>query len=159
MRSLLQHNPSLYDECKLHFCKVFMFWLEAQRRLFDQTCRAKQTHCTSPPSKTNFPTFHLIHGSVKTVSSGTFFFFFHIFPRQCSNFPSIPLFLWFLTFLVWVEVTGILIPRSPSFLLFEQLFTISTLSHTCSKGSDGTSYSLTSSARYPTQPPHYSFNI
>lgn len=49
--------------------------------------RSNQTHCASPPSKTNVTTFHLIRGTVKIVSRDPFF---HIFPTQCNNLSSIP---------------------------------------------------------------------
>lgn len=106
MLSLSQCNPSPSDECGLHLSKVFMFWLEAPR-----------CFCPSHPSKTNFPTVCLIHSSVKNVSRLPLFL--HICPRQWQGNS---LFLRLLTFLVWVKLTGILIPWSPSPLLFEQLF-------------------------------------
>lgn len=92
------------------------------------------THWTSP-SKTNFPTVHLIHSPVSPVSSEAkiWWVFFSSFSRK---FFQETLFFRFLTFLLWADVglTGVLrIPSSPFFyfnlnscVLFQLLFTPAT---------------------------------
>ena len=106
------------------FAEVFVFWLEAQRCLFDQT---RHTAPLLPVKQT-------LQLSIWFVALWKQFLvtpFFRFFLHNATISQVFPLFFWFQTFLVWVEVTGILIPWFLS--LFEQLFTISTLIHTCSK--------------------------
>lgn len=120
-----------HDECELQ-AKLSCFDLK-----LGDVCLIKPAEqnrrCASPPSKTNFPTVRLIHGSAKPVSSEfeIWWFFFAFFlnaaMQQFLKNPPLPLIPDIPT------LSGYNWDINPmiSILLFQQLFTTSTPIHTC----------------------------